>query len=373
MNCPSCGTQNQTDALFCSRCSAQLQTACAECGRLNSPDAAFCGGCGASLGGTSASPVEDAAKPSGTLIVERGVPDLGPIYLDPQQYIIGNSPGADIVLDNPYISRHHAQISMDGDPFSIQDMGSTNGTFVNGSRLEGEPQWLRNGDQIEFAAGQVVIRFEQQASGTLVLDAVPPPFGSKPGTLKLGAAPAGSEPKPADQQRLTAPDGTVTIMFSDIEGSTAMTERLGDQKAQEVINGHNSTVRQQLAAYGGFEVKAQGDGFMVAFPSARRAVLCALAVQNAITEYSDKNPETQIRVRIGLHTGEAIKEEDDFFGKNVILAARIADQAQGGEILVSSLLKQLTESAGDIKFDEGRDVVLKGLSETQRVHVVVGA
>ena len=342
MNCPSCGTQNQTDALFCSRCSAQLQTACAECGRLNSPDAAFCGGCGASLGGTSASPVEDAAKPSGTLIVERGVPDLGPIYLDPQQYIIGNSPGADIVLDNPYISRHHAQISMDG-------------------------------DQIEFAAGQVVIRFEQQASGTLVLDAVPPPFGSKPGTLKLGAAPAGSEPKPADQQRLTAPDGTVTIMFSDIEGSTAMTERLGDQKAQEVINGHNSTVRQQLAAYGGFEVKAQGDGFMVAFPSARRAVLCALAVQNAITEYSDKNPETQIRVRIGLHTGEAIKEEDDFFGKNVILAARIADQAQGGEILVSSLLKQLTESAGDIKFDEGRDVVLKGLSETQRVHVVVGA
>jgi len=75
-------------------------------------------------------------------------------------------------------------------------------------------------------------------------------------------------------------------------------------------------------------------------------------------------------VRIGMHTGEAIKEADDFYGRNVILAARIAGEAQGGEILVSSLLKELTESAGDIAFGEGREVELKGLAGRHRVFQV---
>ena len=72
-------------------------------------------------------------------------------------------------------------------------------------------------------------------------------------------------------------------------------------------------------------------------------------------------------MRIGLHTGEALKDADKFFGKTVILAARIADQARGGEILVSSLLKELTQTAGDIRFGESREVELKGISERQRV------
>ena len=79
----------------------------------------------------------------------------------------------------------------------------------------------------------------------------------------------------------TAPDGTVTILFSDIEGSTQMTERLGDQRMQRVLRGHNDIVRHQLAAYGCFEVKSLGDGFMLAFSSARRALQCAMAIQRA--------------------------------------------------------------------------------------------
>ena len=75
-------------------------------------------------------------------------------------------------------------------------------------------------------------------------------------------------------------------------------------------------------------------------------------------------------MRIGLHTGEAIKEGDDFFGKNVVLAARIAGQAQGGEVLVSALLKELTESAGEFAFGEGRAVSLKGISGKQRLFEV---
>jgi class 3 adenylate cyclase len=148
-----------------------------------------------------------------------------------------------------------------------------------------------------------------------------------------------------------------------------MTERLGDVKAREVIGRHNAIVRRELHAYGGYEVELQGDGFLLAFSSARRALQCAMAIQRAFAAHNEDPPEP-IRVRIGLHTGEVLKDADKFFGKAVILAARIAAQAQGGEILVSSLLKELTESGGDLRFGEGRVVELKGIAEPQRVFAV---
>jgi class 3 adenylate cyclase len=108
---------------------------------------------------------------------------------------------------------------------------------------------------------------------------------------------------------------------------------------------------------------------MTSFSSPVRALECAVDIQRA---FADRNEDADelIRVRIGLHTGEAIKEDEDFFGKNVILAARIAGKAQGGEILVSSLLKELTESSGDIAFGEEREVELKGLAGTHEVHQI---
>jgi class 3 adenylate cyclase len=167
-------------------------------------------------------------------------------------------------------------------------------------------------------------------------------------------------------QHGAAPDGTTTVLFSDIEGFTAMNDRLGDHQAFEVLKGHNQVVRDQVEAFGGFEVKAQGDGFMVAFSSARQAVLCAIAIQKALAAQRGE----PVRVRMGLHTGEAIKDADDFFGRNVIFAARLADQARGGEILVSSLVKELTESGGEFEFENGREVALKGLSGTGKVYSV---
>ena len=164
----------------------------------------------------------------------------------------------------------------------------------------------------------------------------------------------------------TAPDGTTTVLFSDIEGFTAINDRLGDRQAFEVLKSHNQVVRDQVDAYGGFEVKSQGDGFMVAFSSARQAVLCAIAIQKALAAEGGE----PVRVRMGLHTGEAIKDADDFFGRNVIFAARIADEAEGGEILVSSLVKELTESGGEFAFENGREVALKGLSGTGKVYSV---
>jgi class 3 adenylate cyclase len=166
-----------------------------------------------------------------------------------------------------------------------------------------------------------------------------------------------------------APDGTVTILFSDIEGSTTMTERLGDLRWLDVLRANNAIVREKVAEHAGFEVKSEGDGFMLAFQSARRALQCAIAMQGAFAQRNE-SAEEPVRVRMGLHAGEAIKEANDFYGRHVILASRIANQAQGCQILVSSLLKELTESAGDIRFDEGREVELKGLAGFHRVFAV---
>jgi len=168
-----------------------------------------------------------------------------------------------------------------------------------------------------------------------------------------------------------APDGTVTILFSDITGYTEMTERLGDLKARDVLYDYNQIVREQLAACDGYEVKSQGDGFMIAFAGASRALRCSIAIQRAFLDYSLKHPEAPIRVHIGLHTGEAIREADDFLGRTVIIASRISSIAKGDEILVSSLLKELTDGRGEFSFGDCQEVTLKGLSSTYRLYPVV--
>jgi class 3 adenylate cyclase len=167
----------------------------------------------------------------------------------------------------------------------------------------------------------------------------------------------------------TAPDGTVTILFSDIAGSTEINDRLGDLRWLELLRIHHDIVRDQVRAHRGFEVKSQGDGFMVAFPSARAAVHCAQAIQLEMDTKLGDHPEGPMQVRIGLHTGEAIKEEGDFYGRNVTLAARIAGQAEPGQILVSAIVKHLTESAGDVRFGAPETVELKGLG-TETVYPV---
>ena len=169
-----------------------------------------------------------------------------------------------------------------------------------------------------------------------------------------------------DLRRASAPDGTVTLLFSDIENSSRLTERLGDQRWLEVLNAHNTIVRAQLDEHGGYEVKSRGDGFMLAFPSARQAVMCAIDIQRAL-ERRAANGELPVRVRIGIHTGEAIQQDGDFYGRSVICAARIAAQAEGGEILISSLVKELVEGRGDIALREAGEFELKGLEGRQRL------
>lgn len=176
---------------------------------------------------------------------------------------------------------------------------------------------------------------------------------------------------PPDLSQDLVTDGTVTLLFSDIEDFTVLTEKLGDWEAQQVLRAHNEIVRAQVAACGGREVKSQGDSFMIAFPGARRALRCAIAVQRAIADWSCDHPDRSLRVRIGLHTGEAIRENDDLFGRSVIMAARIADEAEGAQILVSSLLKELVGTGDEFRFGPPLTAELKGLQGLHELHPVL--
>jgi class 3 adenylate cyclase len=129
-------------------------------------------------------------------------------------------------------------------------------------------------------------------------------------------------------------------------------------------------VREQTASHGGREVELRGDGFLLAFSSARQAALCAISLQRALAAHNASNAGHPIRIRIGVHTGEAIKDAEKFFGRTVIQAFRIADLAAGEEILTSSLTTELLRSAGDLHFDAEREVELKGLEGRHRVYAL---
>jgi class 3 adenylate cyclase/pimeloyl-ACP methyl ester carboxylesterase len=162
--------------------------------------------------------------------------------------------------------------------------------------------------------------------------------------------------------------GPLTILFTDVEGSTALTQRLGDARAREVLRTHERIVREALKAHGGSEVKTLGDGFMASFSSATRALECAIAMQRA---FADRNEtaEEPIRVRVGLNAGEPIAEEEDLFGMAVNMAARIAAKAEGGEILASDVVRQLVAGKGFL-FAERAETALRGFEDPVRLYDV---
>jgi class 3 adenylate cyclase len=177
---------------------------------------------------------------------------------------------------------------------------------------------------------------------------------------------------PATTPTAPTPSPTLTVLVTDICKSSEFASRLGDQRWLGVLQAHNALVREQIHRHHGTEVKAQGDGFLVTFTSARQAVLAAIAIQRAIAEYRRAHAE-QLELRIGVHTGEVVEDHGDVIGQNVILAVRIADAAAPGEILVSSLTKDLTDAGGDLGYDDGREAELKGVARVWRLHGVTWA
>ncbi len=168
----------------------------------------------------------------------------------------------------------------------------------------------------------------------------------------------------------TTPSGLVTILFTDMEGSTALTQRLGDAGAQELLRSHNTIVRDALKAQDGAEIKHTGDGIMASFATASKALACATAIQTAFAEHNE-TAEEPINVRIGLNAGEPVAEDEDLFGTAVQLAARVCAHAQPGQVLASNVVRELSAGKPFLFSDQG-DVVLRGFEDPVRLYEVRG-
>jgi class 3 adenylate cyclase len=164
------------------------------------------------------------------------------------------------------------------------------------------------------------------------------------------------------------PGGLRTILFTDIVGHTAMMRRLGDEKGRDVLREHERITREALKSHGGTEVKTMGDGFLASFSSVTRAVECAIALQQAFARHNETVAEP-VHTRVGLNAGEPIEEEGDIFGETVILAARVAAQAEGGEILASLAVRELCAGKGFLFADRG-GVALRGFEDPVRLYEV---
>lgn len=184
-----------------------------------------------------------------------------------------------------------------------------------------------------------------------------------------------------DLVRIAAADGSVAILFSDIEGSTALNTELGDRGWVALLAKHDAVLHRAVRHHGGHVVKTQGDGFMVAFPDATHAVDAAREIQRRITRVRPGSKLADVAVRIGIHCGSTVHRDGDLFGRNVAYAARVAAQAAGGEVLVSdAVLESLVADAPDSPTSEPgllpvdvldtREVELKGIPGTQQVHAI---
>jgi DNA-binding SARP family transcriptional activator/class 3 adenylate cyclase len=165
--------------------------------------------------------------------------------------------------------------------------------------------------------------------------------------------------------------GPVTVLFTDVEGSTELHTRLGDAAAREILRAQERLVRHHVEAHGGREVKALGDGFMVAFASTRAALACAVAIQAELDTQPHAAGGAPVRVRMGLNAGEVTEERQDLFGAAVAAAARIAAKAEGGEILVADVVRQLAGVVPGLRFHDRGPFDLKGFPNPVRLHEVL--
>ena len=340
-------------------------------------------------------------------IIQVAQKDRQPLYLVVDGMLEIGRECDGLLLADPEVSRRHLRISTTQGALSVEDLGSRNGTTVDGSAVMGVTE-VRPNQTVRIGATDITV----VSTGTPVVPTRPTAQeghggrGTVASSTQSGDVPLPAVPEADDivvrgqagnsDARMTSIEAvarsvdstragladlradmrtegdTVTIVFSDIESSTEQAMRMGDEKWFDVLGIHNDIVRRNVKAFGGTEIKSQGDGFMLTFPSARKAVQCCISIQQELDVHARRSPDTSVRIRIGLHTGEAIvDDEGDLFGKHIIIAARVANLADGGQILASSIVRDITSSRGDIEFGEAQEVELKGIEGTHRVHTVV--
>ncbi len=353
-----------------------------------------------STSSTAAGPGAQRAD-AGIPLVEVRQPKCKPLVIAVRDVVDIGRDCDGLLLSDPEVSRRHVSLRLDGDAVVLEDLGSTNGTMLNGATITG-PVTLDEGDvallgrtelQLLVATGRGrPARKPMPISGDVGGPRSSPAVGvggprSSPAAgavvrgkvdssgarmTSIDAMADAVDEEQAKVAKLAAAGGTITIVFSDIESSTTMAMSLGDTKWFDVLGEHNEIIRRNLRNHGGTEIKSQGDGFMLTFPGARAAMLAMIDVQRELAERARGDTEAPIRIRIGMHTGEAIVDsEGDLFGKHIIMAARIANLAEGGQILASSITKEITSSRGDLEFGPPQEVTLKGIEGTYQVYEVL--
>ena len=173
--------------------------------------------------------------------------------------------------------------------------------------------------------------------------------------------------KPKQKEDTTGP---VTVMFTDMVGSTALTQTKGDAVAQQVVRAHNRITREALTDYAGREIKHTGDGIMASFTSTSNGVEAAIKIQRLVEAHNRSNPDLPVHIKIGINAGEPIAEDDDLFGTTVQLAARIVDKAQSEQIFVSEIVRGIC-AGKSLKFTSRGGYDMKGFGEAINLYEVV--
>jgi len=186
----------------------------------------------------------------------------------------------------------------------------------------------------------------------------------------FGELPAVLEGFTSNKAAKATAQGVVVVMFTDLVGSTKMTQELGDMGAQQVVRIHNAIVRNALAAYHGREVKHTGDGIMAVFSNAANAVASTMVIQQELAKHNGTQGSLPVKVRIGLNAGAAVQEEDDFFGTTVQLSARVCDKADAEQIFVTQSVRDLV-TGHSIQFREAGNFDMKGIDKPVPVYEVV--
>ena len=175
-------------------------------------------------------------------------------------------------------------------------------------------------------------------------------------------------PPPPPPPPILDPGGLVTVVCTDIVGSTRIADSLGDQRWRGMLQAHYAMTRAEAAHHGGTEVKTRGDGLLLTFSSPRRAVQFAVSFQAALEKERIADPAFGLEARVGVHAGEVERDGADVVGRNVSLACRLCDAAAPGEVLTSAVVADLADSASDLSFGPPRELALAGIERPVRAH-----
>lgn len=296
-----------------------------------------------------------------------------PLYVIVEQHLDLGRDCDGLLLVDERVSRHHLQIENTGGHLVVTDMQSSNGSFLDGQRIE-KPVVLRPGAVVTIGSTTITLHVIASpgvgwSDGTVVGEDTPDQVDP---TLRHtgieNVALAASHLEHAGLPVETGDDDVVTIMFSDIESSTELATSVGDASWMAILDDYRQIFDARVHAHSGTIVENQGDGYMVTFAGARRAMLCCARVQADLAEHAEANPERAFRARMGCHTGEAVRDNRELFGRLVTIAAQVANLAAGGEVLVSSVVKEITSARGDLTFGAPRSVERAGIDGHHEVY-----